>query len=261
MLSFTSLRCHRTQDVRNHNLPHYRRELTHLLSTICCPPDRLHVHRCILYRPSSLAPAPLCSQSLRDPSVRRACTCPARLPHRRPLYQTATAQWRALSAGTPVAPAAAFSYVAQALRQTAPHVVGALRLLAASYAPAELNAKGFALYAAFRPAVDGWGKHGELRCATILGLRKPASSASPEGEQVHASESEETPSGSLEGIVKVDPDPDECGTVTAETGKQDGGERTAKKAKLEAPEPERDEFDAALDDDALFDDFDLSTIP
>ena len=68
-------------------------------------------------------------------------------PHR-PLYQTASGRWRALAHGSPVAPASAYAYVARALRQTAPAVLGALRLLAASFAPAELNARGFALYAA-----------------------------------------------------------------------------------------------------------------
>ncbi|KAI0750715.1 hypothetical protein C8Q80DRAFT_1153578 [Daedaleopsis nitida] len=175
-----------------------------------------------------------------------------------PLYQTVTSQWRALSAGSPVAPTSAFSYITQALRQTAPHVVGALRLLAASYAPAELNAKGFSLYADFRPEADGWGQRGEVRCSTILGLRKARGAREGEGlgcsapvNGTNASSSSETPS--LESIVKVDPD-----GVTAATEKQDG-EPTSKKAKLEAHE--RDEFDAALDDDALFDDFDLSTLP
>lgn len=89
----------------------------------------------------------------------------------RPLYQTANSSWWALSSGTPVAPSSAFSYITRALRQTTPYVLGALRLLAGSYAPAELNRVGFALYADFRPDVQGWGGRAEVRCATILGLR------------------------------------------------------------------------------------------
>ncbi|KAG6333721.1 hypothetical protein ID866_5364 [Astraeus odoratus] len=44
--------------------------------------------------------------------------------------------------------------------------------IADSYAPQELNEKGYSIYADFRPDVDGWGKRGEVRCATILSLRK-----------------------------------------------------------------------------------------
>jgi len=36
----------------------------------------------------------------------------------------------------------------------------------------ELNRMGFTLYASFRPDVSGWGKRGELKCETLLGLRK-----------------------------------------------------------------------------------------
>jgi hypothetical protein len=50
--------------------------------------------------------------------------------------------------------------------------VGALRLLAASFTPQELNDKGWSLYADFRPTVEGWGKRGEVRCDAILALRK-----------------------------------------------------------------------------------------
>lgn len=80
--------------------------------------------------------------------------------------------WRALNAGTPAAPTAAYAYIKRSLRQTTPFVVGALRLLAASYDPKVLNDRGFALYAGFRPEQVGWGEKGEVKCATILGLRR-----------------------------------------------------------------------------------------
>ncbi|KAF9226546.1 hypothetical protein BS17DRAFT_864779 [Gyrodon lividus] len=91
---------------------------------------------------------------------------------RRPLYQTQSSTWRALVGGSPVSPSTAFSYISRAFRQTTPHIMGALRLLAASYPPLELNNIGFALYADFRPTVDGWGKRGEVPCKRILSLRK-----------------------------------------------------------------------------------------
>ncbi|EJF61207.1 hypothetical protein BD309DRAFT_1072100 [Dichomitus squalens] len=165
----------------------------------------------------------------------------------RPLYQTASSQWRALSSGAPIAPTAAFSYITKALRQTAPHIVGALRLLATSYSPQELNEKGFSLYADFRPQSEGWGQRGEVRCSTILALRK----ARRESEASDDPTRTEAPS--VDSIVKVEPQEDP-GPAQAPSE-----EPAAKKPKRETSAP--DEFDAALDDDALFEDFDLSSIP
>lgn len=105
------------------------------------------------------------------------------LGRRVPLYRTASGSWRAFTtedssgSSTPggggAPPGAAFGYITRALRQTAPAVLGAMRLLAESYDdPVELNRMGFTLYASFRPDVSGWGKRGELKCETLLGLRK-----------------------------------------------------------------------------------------
>jgi hypothetical protein len=105
------------------------------------------------------------------------------LGRRVPLYRTASGSWRAFTTedssgnstpgGGGAPPSPAFSYITRALRQTAPAVLGAMRLLAESYDdPRELNRMGFTLYASFRPDVSGWGKRGELKCETLLGLRK-----------------------------------------------------------------------------------------
>jgi len=45
-------------------------------------------------------------------------------------------------------------------------------LLARSYSPGTLNTRGFSLYADFRPKCEGWGARAEMRCDTILALRK-----------------------------------------------------------------------------------------
>jgi len=50
--------------------------------------------------------------------------------------------------------------------------MGALRLLAESYTPKELNGKAWALYTQFRPEVNEWGKRSEVSCSKILALRK-----------------------------------------------------------------------------------------
>ncbi|KAH9077166.1 hypothetical protein EDB83DRAFT_2348586 [Lactarius deliciosus] len=91
------------------------------------------------------------------------------LGRRVPLYRNASGAWRAFttedSDGSGSAPGAAYGYITRALRQTAPAVLGAMRLLAESYSdPMELNRVGFALYADFRPEVTG--------VRLILSLRK-----------------------------------------------------------------------------------------
>ena len=62
------------------------------------------------------------------------------------------------------------------MKQTTPYIVGAMRLLAESYEPEELNRKGFSLYCDFRPEIEpgksGWGKRGKVPCEVILKLRK-----------------------------------------------------------------------------------------
>ena len=161
-----------------------------------------------------------------------------------------------------MAPTSAFSYITRALRQTAPHIVGALRLLAASYAPAELNEKGFSLYADFRPEAEGWGQRGEVRCSKILSLRKARREGDGDGSDGERTTST-VDSSAVASIVKME----ELSSADADGGQQsrraqgqgNEEERATKKPKQEASE--RDEFDAALDDDPFFDQFDLSTIP
>ncbi|KAI0005028.1 hypothetical protein BJV74DRAFT_943416 [Russula compacta] len=133
------------------------------------------------------------------------------LGRRIPLYRTASGSWRAFTTedsngnsspgGGGAAPGAAYSYITRALRQTAPAVLGAMRLLAESYDdPMELNNVGFALYADFRPDVNRWGKRGDLKCETLLGLRKKRPKGEPglDGESNRAGMAED----SGQGLVK-----------------------------------------------------------
>ncbi|KAI0068645.1 hypothetical protein BV25DRAFT_1817543 [Artomyces pyxidatus] len=113
-----------------------------------------------------------------------------------PLYQTAEGTWRALAAGKPAPPTAAYSYISRSLKQTAPAIIGAMRLLAQSYSNAnELNRAAWSLYADFRPEVDGWGKKGSIRCETLLGLRKSGEASS--GKAVEALVKYEEPTAIL----------------------------------------------------------------
>jgi hypothetical protein len=164
------------------------------------------------------------------------CVCGdfrARIPLYRTNITSDATQWRALSASNPVPPSSAYKYITSSLRQTTPFIIGALRLLAQSYEPVELNNKGFGLYADFRPDVEGgqkgWGKRSEVRCQTILGLmkKKGASSVSL--------------SPNAEDAVKTE---DTC------------DEPDNKKPRVLTLE----DYEAALDDDSGFDDIDLETI-
>ena len=166
----------------------------------------------------------------------------------RPLYQTASGAWRALSSGMPVAPSSAFSYITRALRQTAPYVLGALRLLAGSYAPAELNRRGFALYADFRPDVQEWGGRAEVRCTTILSLRSKTVKKEDEG----------LPPSNVQDIVKTEPIPNAELGGQGEVAKSGSEEPPIKKQHTAAV----DEYEAALND-PIFDaaELDLAAIP
>ncbi|KAJ7179060.1 hypothetical protein C8R46DRAFT_941519 [Mycena filopes] len=141
---------------------------------------------------------------------------------RYPLFQTQTSQWRALSNGTAVQPSTAFSYISRALRQTTPHIVGALRLLAESFSPDEINAKAWGLYCEFRPEVNGWGERAEVKCETILGLRKVSSSSV-------------LPAGKVEAVVRTN----------TESAATEDGEPPLKKSR----DLTFEEYEAALDED------------
>lgn len=96
------------------------------------------------------------------------------MSRRIPLYQSQSDQWRALLNSKPAQPSSPFSYISRSFRQTTPHIIGALRLLAESFTPRELNNKGWALYTEFRPSVNAWGERSEVKCETILNLRNTA---------------------------------------------------------------------------------------
>jgi hypothetical protein len=152
-----------------------------------------------------------------------------------PLYRTQGGQWRALSNGHPVPPTTAFSYICRAFRQTTRYVIGALKLLADSYTPQELNSKAWDLYAEFRPEVNEWGKRSQLSCKTILDLRKRELIDSHQSN-IFSEAQKPTTNNKSEGVLgfqEVEP--------------------VQKKARLFTLE----EYEAALDQDHTFDNIDL----
>ncbi|KAG5648995.1 hypothetical protein DXG03_000344 [Asterophora parasitica] len=156
-----------------------------------------------------------------------------------PLYQTQDGQWRALSNGTPVKPSVAFSYISRAFRHTTPHIIGALRLLANSYAVEEVNRRAWSLYAEFRPEVEQWGGRSEVKCSTILDLRKK--DAGP----THAA------NANAESIIKHE-------EVVAEVSKHADSLAEAPELKKMKLELSVEEYEASLDQDFVYDDVDLN---
>jgi hypothetical protein len=145
----------------------------------------------------------------------------------RPVYQDKSSQWRALNKGEPAPPSAAFSYISRAFRQTTPHIIGALVLLANSYEPQAINKSAWALYAEFRPTVDEWGKRGEVKCDTILRLR---------------------PQNSLKRDLQ--------GTTCAPEIKFE--DKSREDVHTSAQDSDVEKYEAELDKDHTFDDIDLS---
>ncbi|PPQ98513.1 hypothetical protein CVT24_004004 [Panaeolus cyanescens] len=156
-----------------------------------------------------------------------------------PLYKTQSGQWRALSNGEPSQPSSAYSYLSRSFRQTTPHIIGALRLLADSYDEKELNIKAWSLYADFRPSVKEWGKRSEVRYDVILGLRKQKSKQ--EQVSTEANSKMKIPDVRLENATHV----------TQPTPPNDVP--PAKKSKMTL-----EEYEALLDSDSTFDNVDLN---
>lgn len=106
----------------------------------------------------------------------------------------------------------AYMYITRALKTFAPHVLGAMQLVAESYDPQELDRVGLHLYVSclpprspeltvqgqFKPDVTGWGQRGTLSVANILETMKdkveasegaPDGGAEQKGSAPHAEES------------------------------------------------------------------------
>ena len=95
------------------------------------------------------------------------------------------------------------------MKQTTPYILGAMRLLAESYEPEELNQKGFSLYCDFRPDIEpgksGWGKRGKVPCEAILKLRKVKTKREDVADDVNE---DEKPSPVIRHTNKVEDEPE-----------------------------------------------------
>ncbi|KAM0792783.1 hypothetical protein ACM66B_002552 [Microbotryomycetes sp. NB124-2] len=100
-----------------------------------------------------------------------------------PVMSTRTGEWRAMAHGQTADPQQAFSYIQRNFRQQMGAVMGALRILATSFSPNELNEVGYSLYCDFRPTVQQWGEKGEMKLVDVLGLQKTTTFEQDEFDQ------------------------------------------------------------------------------
>jgi len=121
------------------------------------------------------------------------------------------------------------------MKQTTPYVVGAMRLLAGSYEPEELNRQGFSLYCDFRPEIEpgksGRGKRGKVSCEVVLKLKKERVDLKEEGVV-----------GDINDDTKPVPDTQHTPKVKYES---EGGEPRPKKSRVDDT--------GELDEEELFD--------
>ncbi|MHB8055738.1 MAG: hypothetical protein ACYDH3_10885 [Candidatus Aminicenantales bacterium] len=85
---------------------------------------------------------------------------------------------RAVEKNRPIGPEGVRRYLEEKFGEAFADVKKAMRELAASFSPRDLNAKGFSLYERFRPSipdgVHGWGAKGSLDLKRIRSLAKKA---------------------------------------------------------------------------------------
>ncbi|KAK4056241.1 hypothetical protein OIO90_002684 [Microbotryomycetes sp. JL221] len=149
-----------------------------------------------------------------------------------PVLSTQNGQWRAIAQGQVVEPSQAYNYIQRNFRQQTGAVMGALRILATSYSPQELNEAGYVLYCDFRPTVEQWGEKAEMKLIDVLSLQKwktkgwdrPVDSDSNEANGQHASSSsgKELAENGQQAmrVVKIEDQAGQQTTIDATDGEQ-----------------------------------------
>ncbi|KAK8849477.1 hypothetical protein IAR55_004810 [Kwoniella newhampshirensis] len=160
-----------------------------------------------------------------------------------PIIERPDGTCRAIQKGVPVGPSQAYLYITKTFKDYTAHVLGAMKLVADSYEPEELNRLGLHLYNDFKPDVVEWGQRGILELAKVLETVKgPIATDDAEKKAQLPSSSQTAPSSDPIDDpdikdIKEDLDPD---------GKEDVAEeeRSRKKVKVEMTV---EEYEALLD--------------
>jgi hypothetical protein len=151
-------------------------------------------------------------------------------------------------------------YFTKAFKGYTPHVIGAMRLVANSYEPEELNRFGMGMYVSasslipesidpqneFKPDVVEWGQKGFLQCSRILDQAKgPVAETTAEGPPDDLDIGPSRPAikpvrsgGDLEELNEV-------GSPLSDLPEIEG--RELKKAKVEAADMTLEDYEAMLD--------------
>ncbi|WVF68646.1 hypothetical protein IAT40_003416 [Kwoniella sp. CBS 6097] len=182
----------------------------------------------------------------------------------KPIIERPDGTCRAIQKGEPVGPGQAYLYITKAFKDYTPHVMGAMKLVADSYEPDELNRLGIHLYNEFKPDVVEWGQKGTLELVKVLDQIKnpvegdaelsdtPVSVKKEENVALIKSESEMDEAG-LKGdeVIKegsgspLSPPPDTLDDVKQEDNVEDSGCDSSVKKELTV-----EEYEALLDAEA-----------
>jgi hypothetical protein len=128
----------------------------------------------------------LISAAEKEPREEKARAKPAKrfdtvelLGRRVPIVKTKEG-WRAVAKDAPLEPGAVERYLSSKFKESLPLFTAAMRKLAASRTPKNLELEAYSLYEKFRPEIPageaGWGKAGVLSIATIEALVSKAHS-------------------------------------------------------------------------------------
>ncbi|EJT48821.1 hypothetical protein A1Q1_02156 [Trichosporon asahii var. asahii CBS 2479] len=156
-----------------------------------------------------------------------------------PVIERPDGTWRAIQQGAAVEPSVvsyvleiansqAYLYITRALKTFAPHVLGAMQLVAESYEPQELDRVGLHLY--FKPDVTGWGQRGTLSVAKILETMKDKAADAETGAEPDADEKVKKADASAPG-TKPEGDEQTEGAVRRSKRLKTGQEEDPKPAK------------------------------
>ncbi|WVO13716.1 hypothetical protein L204_101338 [Cryptococcus depauperatus] len=90
----------------------------------------------------------------------------------KPIVERQDGTCRAIQKGVPVRPSQAYLYITKAFQDHTPNVMGAMKVVAESYDPKDLNQIGSHIYNEFKPDVTEWGQRGTWDLLHVLNHRK-----------------------------------------------------------------------------------------
>ncbi|WVQ96184.1 hypothetical protein IAU59_003287 [Kwoniella sp. CBS 9459] len=124
----------------------------------------------------------------------------------KPIIERPDGTCRAIQKGEPVGPGQAYLYITKAFKDYTPHVMGAMKLVADSYEPDELNRLGIHMYNEFKPDVAEWGQRGTLELAKVLDqIKSPVEGHTTEFDDAPVSvDAGQRATAPTAGSVKVD---------------------------------------------------------